>query len=106
LTDGGRSEENVGRENRNKKVPKLQVRTLVPRLKAIGCCAREKAASKSTSWGGGKTQSALPQHTFLLPSVSCRVLCSRVLILFLNFKLQNVAIKLVEIALEKHKFPM
>jgi len=47
----------------------------------------------------------LENATFFLPSVSCRVLRSRVLILFLNFKLENVAIKLVEIALEKDKFP-
>jgi len=64
-----------------------------------------EAASKSYLLGRWKTQSALRDATFLLPSVSCRVLRSRVLILFLNFKLENVAIKLVEIALEKHKFP-
>jgi hypothetical protein len=64
-----------------------------------------EAASKTHLSGRWKTQSALRNATFLLPSVSCRVLRSRVFILFLNFKLENVAIKLVEIALGKDKFP-
>jgi len=77
LTDSGRSE---GKCRKRKEKPNsLQVAgTLVPRQKAIGCCAREKGASKSHLVGRWKLQSALRDTTFLLPSVSCRVLCSRV----------------------------
>jgi hypothetical protein len=67
------------------KAKSLQVAgTLVPRQKAIGCCAREKGASKSHLVRRWKTQSALRDATFLLPSVCCRVLRCRVFILW-NF---------------------
>jgi hypothetical protein len=80
LTDSGRSEKKYRKRKEKPKV--LQVAgTLVPRQKAIGCCAREKAASKSHLLGRWNTQSGLRDATFLLPSVSCRVLRSRVLIL-------------------------
>jgi hypothetical protein len=95
----------MSEEKRETKKSTSYTYTLVPRQKAIGCCAREKAASKSDLLGRWKTQSALRGATFLLPSVFCRVLSSRVFILLLNFKLENVAIKLLEIALGKHKFP-
>jgi hypothetical protein len=104
LTDSGRSEKKC---RKRKEKPKfLQVAgTLVPRQKAVRHCARERLHLKVPSWGGGKRSQLFENATFFLPSVSCRVLRSPVLILFLNFKLENVAIKLVEIALEKHKFP-
>jgi hypothetical protein len=50
--------------------------------------------------GRWKTQSALPHPTFLLLSVSCRVLLGRVFI-FGNSRLEDVAIKLVEFAFGK-----
>jgi hypothetical protein len=78
-TDSGRSEEKC--RKRKEKPKSLQVAgTLVPRQKATGCCAREKAASKSHLVGRWKTQSALGDATFVLPSVSCRILRSRVFI--------------------------
>ncbi len=52
LKDGGRSEENCRKRKEKQKSPQV-AGTLVPRQKAMGCCPREKAASKSTSRGGG-----------------------------------------------------
>jgi hypothetical protein len=59
---------------------------------------------KVTSWGGGKRSQLLetPQFSFL-PSLAAS--CVAVFLLFEISKLENLAIKLVEIALEKHKFP-
>jgi len=79
LTDGGRSEEKY-RKREEKQKSQQVAGTVVPRQKAVGCCAREKAASKSHLLGRLKTQSALRDAAFLLPSVSCRVLRSRVFI--------------------------
>jgi hypothetical protein len=60
---------------------------------------------KVTSWGGGKlTQLIETPHFSFLSSLaaSCVAVFS---FLFLISKQENLAIKLVEIALEKHKFP-
>jgi hypothetical protein len=94
LTDSGRSEEKCPK---GKEEPKsLQVAgTVVPRQKVIGCCAREKAASKSTSWGGGKRSQLFetPHFSFLPSLAAC---CVGVFLFFEISKLENVAIKLVE----------
>jgi hypothetical protein len=57
---------------------------------------------KVTSWIGGKlTQLIETPHFSFLSSLAA----SCVAVFFLVYKLENLAIKLVEIALEKHKFP-
>jgi hypothetical protein len=103
LTDSDRSEEKY--RKRKEKPKSLQVAgTLVPRQKAIGCCAREKDASKSHLVGGGKrSQLFETPHFSFLPSVAAS--CIAMFLFFEISKLENLAIKLVEIALEKHKFP-
>jgi len=85
------------------KVKKLQV-TRVPRQKAIGCCARERLHVKLTSWGGGKrSQFFETTHFSFLPSLAGSWV--GVFLFFEISKLENLAIKLVEIGSEKHKFP-
>ncbi len=72
-----------GKMSEEKREPKKSTScryTLVPVWKAIAYCARDKAVSKSELLGRWKTQSALRDATFLLPSVSCRVLRRRVFI--------------------------
>jgi len=97
------AKKNVGREKEKPKT--LQAAGItVPTQKTIVCYARENAASKSHLLGRWETQSAHRDPTFLLPSVCCRVLRSRVFIFFIS-KLENLAIKLVEIASEKQKIP-
>jgi len=50
LTDGGLSQEKCQKRKEKQKSPQV-ASTLVPRQKGIGCCAREKAASKSVPRG-------------------------------------------------------
>jgi hypothetical protein len=69
------------RKMSEEKPKSLQVAgTVLPRQKAIDCCAREKVVSKRHLLGRWQTHSALRDATFLLPSVSCRVLSRRVFI--------------------------
>jgi hypothetical protein len=96
LTDGGRSEEKYRKRKEKEKIPQV-AGTRVPRQKAIGCCAREKAASKSTSWGGGKRSQLFDTpHFSFLPSLAPS--CLGVFLFFEISKLENVAIKLLEFA--------
>jgi hypothetical protein len=79
-------------------------RYVVPRQKAIGCCAWERLHLKVTSWGRGKrSQLFETPHFSFLPSLAAS--CVGVFLCFEISKLENLVIKLVEIALEKHKFP-
>jgi len=70
LTDSGRSEKKCRKRKQEPKV--LQVAgTPVPRQKAIGCCARENAASKSHLLGGGKRSQLIETpHFSFLPSLA------------------------------------
>jgi hypothetical protein len=63
-----------------------------------------KVHLKVTSWGGGKVSQLIKNAAFLLlPSLAAS--CVVVFLLFEISKLENLAIKLVEIGSEKHKFP-
>jgi len=97
------AKKNVGIENRNQKVYKPQVLGYRDK-KTFPCYARENAASKSHLLGRRKTQSARrTPHLSFLPSVAAS--CVGLFLFIYNSKLENLAIKLVEIGSEKHKFP-
>jgi hypothetical protein len=58
--------------------------TVVPRQKAIGCCARERLHLKVTSWGGGKrSQIVETPHCSFLPSLAAS--CVGVFLFFWKF---------------------
>jgi hypothetical protein len=59
---------------------------------------------KVTCWGGGKRSQIFgTPHFSFLPSLAAS--CVGVILFFEISKLETLAIKLVEIALEEHKFP-
>jgi hypothetical protein len=103
LRDRGRSEEHC--RKRKEKPKNLQGAGIrVPKQKALACYARENAASKSHLLGRWKTQSAhRTPHLSFLPSVAAS--CVGLFFFYKISKLENLAIKLVEIGREKHKFP-
>jgi hypothetical protein len=102
-TDSGGSEAKC-RKRKEKPKSLEAAATRVPRQKTIACYARENAASNSRLKGSWKTQSAhrTPDLSFL-PSVAAS--CVGLFLFFEISKLEDFAIKLVEIGSEKHKFP-
>jgi hypothetical protein len=98
------AKKNVGREKRNQRVYKRHVLGYQDKKQLLGTLGR-KLHLKVTSWGGGKRSQLMgTPHFSFLPSVAAS--CVGVFLFFLISKLENLAIKLVEIGPEKHKnFP-
>jgi hypothetical protein len=97
------AKKNVGREKRNQKVYKLHVLGYRDKKQLLATLGRTLHL-KVTSWGGGKRSPVIETpHFSFLPSVATS--CVGAFLFFLISKLENLAIKLVEIGSEKQKFP-
>jgi len=88
---------------RNPKVYKVQVLGYRDKKQLLATLGRTLDL-KVTSWGcGNRSQLIETPHFSFLPSLAAS--CVGLFIYFLISKLENLAIKLVEIGSEKHKFP-
>jgi hypothetical protein len=97
------AKKNVRRGKRNQKSLQATA-TTGTRSNFFLAVQRRKLHLKVTSWGGGKCSQLIETpHFSFVPSLAAS--CVGVFLFFGISKLENLAIKLVEIALEKHKFP-
>jgi hypothetical protein len=93
----------VGREKRNQNLYKLQVLGYRDKKQLLSTL-RRTLDLKVSPWGGGKRSQLIETpHLSFLPSVAAS--CVGLFFFFLISKLEILAIKLVEIGSEKHKFP-